>query len=148
GGAPRPLRDLATFELLNLPIGEVTDLHLRVQTHLRQAGREATSAFESAFPSVRKAGLAGLMHRDDARFAAGPPRPRLVVASPAAHYGWARGLDVVGLGATARRLRPVAALVRLDVDALAEAVRAHAAQGEAVLMVVGILGTPEEGAVD
>ncbi len=148
GGAPRPLRDLATFELLNLPIGEVTDLHLRVQTHLRQAGREATSAFESAFPSVRKAGLAGLMHRYNARFAADPLRPPVVLASQAVHYGWAKGLDVVGLGASALRLLPVDARVRLDVDALAEAVRAHAAQEEAVLMVVGILGTTEEGAVD
>src|SRR5690606_21825630 len=114
----------------------------------RQAGREATSAFESAFPSVRKAGLAGLMHRYNARFAADPLRPPVVLASQAVHYGWAKGLDVVGLGASALRLLPVDARVRLDVDALAEAVRAHAAQEEAVLMVVGILGTTEEGAVD
>jgi glutamate/tyrosine decarboxylase-like PLP-dependent enzyme len=148
GGAPRALRALATFELLNLPIGEVTDLHLRVQAQLREEGRERATAFEEAFPSVRKAGLAGLMDRYSARFPTDPLRPPVVLASQAAHYGWAKGLDVVGLGASALRTLAVDEHLRLDVDILAEAVREHAAKEEAVLMVVGICGTTEEGAVD
>jgi glutamate/tyrosine decarboxylase-like PLP-dependent enzyme len=148
GGAPRALGDLATFELLNLPIGEVTELHLRVQGQLRADGRERATAFEEVFPSVRKAGLAGLMDRYNARFPSDPLRPPVVLASQAAHYGWAKGLDVVGLGASALRTLPVDEHLRLDVGALAESVRAHADREEAVLMAVSICGTTEEGSVD
>ena len=148
GGRGQTLRDLATFELLNLPISEATELHLRVRASLRAAGPEAAAAFEAALPSVRKEGLAGLLLRYNERFPADPLRPPVVLISQAAHYGWAKGMDVVGLGAAALRTLPVDDRLRLDVAALAEAVRASAAREEAVLMAVSICGTTEEGAVD
>src|SRR5690606_1309469 len=119
----RPLGALKTFELLNLPLGSVTDLHLGIRTALRAAGPEAAAAFAEAIPSVRRAGLDGLLLRYNARFAQDPLRPPVVLASHAAHYGWAKGMDVVGLGAAALRTLDVDARLRLDVDALAEAVR-------------------------
>jgi glutamate/tyrosine decarboxylase-like PLP-dependent enzyme len=57
-------------------------------------------------------------------------------------------MDVVGLGAAALRKLPTDGHLRLDVAALAEAVRQHAAREEPVLMAVSICGTTEEGAVD
>jgi glutamate/tyrosine decarboxylase-like PLP-dependent enzyme len=147
-GGPRPLGHLKTFELVNLPLATVTDLHFRIHAALRAAGPERAVAFEAALPSVRKAGLAGLVLRYNARFPADPIRLPVVLASHAAHYGWAKGLDVVGLGASALRLLDVDDHLRLDVDALAQAVREAAAREEAVLMAVSICGTTEEGAVD
>lgn len=148
GGRRRALRDLRTFEFLNLPISEVTHLHLRIRTELRAAGPETAAALEAALPSVRKTGLAGLLLRYNEHFPTDPLRPPVVLVSQAAHYGWAKGMDVVGLGAAALRKLPVDDRLRLDMGALAEAVRASVAREEAVLMVVSICGTTEEGAVD
>lgn len=147
-GQRRPLRALRTFELLNLPLAEVTALHRRLRAKVRERGPEAVAAYEAALPSVRRAGLAGLLLRYNERFPKDPLRPPVVLTSQAAHYGWAKGMDVVGLGAGALRLLPVDEHIRLDVGALAEAVRESAAREEAVLMAVSICGTTEEGAVD
>lgn len=147
-GTKHTLRDLRTFEFLNLPISEVTELHARIRTDLLAAGAETAAAFESALPSVRKAGLAGLLLRYNERFPTDPLHPPVVLISQAAHYGWAKGMDVVGLGAAALRTLPVDDRLRLDVGALAEAMRASAAREEAVLMAVSICGTTEGGAVD
>ncbi len=147
-GGARALGTLKTFELVNLPLASVTDLHVRIDAGLRAAGAEATAAFRAALPSVRTAGLSGLLLRYNERFPADPLRRPVVLASHAAHYGWAKGLDIVGLGADALRTLDVDDRLRLDVDALAEAVRAAAAREEAVLMSVSICGTTEEGAVD
>ncbi|MEP0546921.1 MAG: pyridoxal-dependent decarboxylase [Rhodothermales bacterium] len=148
GGGTRPLGELKTFELMNLPLPAVIALHARIHTALRADGAEATATFKAALPSVRKAGLSGLLFRYNACFPADPLRPPVVLASHAAHYGWAKGLDIVGLGADALRTLDVDQHLRLDMDALAEAVRDAAAHEEAVLMTVSICGTTEEGAVD
>lgn len=147
GGAPQPLGSLRTFEALNLPIQETTDLHLRIREALREDEAHAR-AFDEAVPSVRKAGLATfLMHYNDA-FPNDRFRPPVVLVSQAGHYCWDKNMDVIGLGAQALEHVPVDDRVRLNVDALEEAVRAHAAEERAVLMAVSICGTTEEGAID
>jgi glutamate/tyrosine decarboxylase-like PLP-dependent enzyme len=148
GGRPRPIGELATFELLNLPVDEVTELHLRIRDGLAAQGREELAGYDAALPSVRRAGLAGLMSFYNDRFPADPLRPPVALVSQAAHYGWAKAMDVTGLGAVALRLLPVDARLRLDVGAMAEAAREAAGREEAVVMVVSICGTTEEGAVD
>jgi glutamate/tyrosine decarboxylase-like PLP-dependent enzyme len=142
------LRDRSTAELLNLTPAEATEVHLRVRAHLTEAGREEAMAFEHAVPSVRKAGLAGLLGAYNAAFPSDPARPPVVLISQAAHYGWGKAMDVVGLGDRALRKVPVDGRVRVDVDALGQAVRDSARRGESVLMVISIAGTTEEGSVD
>jgi len=147
GGTPQPLGSLRTFEALNLPIAETVDLHLRIRRALREDEAHAR-AFDEAVPSVRKAGLATfLMHYNDA-FPNDRFRPPVVLVSQAGHYCWDKNMDVIGLGAQALEHVPVDDRVRLNVDALEETVRAHAADERAVLMVVSICGTTEEGAID
>jgi glutamate/tyrosine decarboxylase-like PLP-dependent enzyme len=148
GSARGRLGDLSTAELLNLPVSETTGLHRRLHAELERAGPETARAFEEALPSVRKTGLAGLLTAYNAAFPADPARPPVVLVSQAAHYGWAKAMDVAGLGAGALRKLPVDRRIRLDVDALAAEARACARRGEAVLMTVSIGGTTEEGAVD
>jgi len=146
-GAGR-LGDLGTGELLNLTPEAATELHLRIRSRLRDAGHAEAEAFEHALPSVRKAGLAGMLGAYNAAFPRDPARPPVVLVSRAAHYGWAKAMDVVGLGVRALRTVPVDRRVRIDVDALAEAARDCARRGESVMMVIGIAGTTEEGSVD
>jgi glutamate/tyrosine decarboxylase-like PLP-dependent enzyme len=142
------LRDRSTTELLNLSPAEATEVHLQVRAYLAEAGREASDDFEAAVPSVRKAGLAGLLASYNAAFPDDPARPPVVLVSQAAHYGWGKAMDVVGLGDRALRKVPVDRRVRVDVDALGEAARDCARRGESVLMVISIPGTTEEGSVD
>jgi glutamate/tyrosine decarboxylase-like PLP-dependent enzyme len=147
-GLAGPLASLKTFELLNLPIPEVTDLHLTVQEWLRGTGSEAGRAFESALPSVRKLGLAGLMQRYNESFPTDPLRPPVALISQAAHYGWGKAMDVVGLGAGSLRLLPVDRRLRLDTEAMIDTLHETAAREVSVLMTISILGTTEEGSVD
>jgi len=145
---PAPLHSLRTFELLNIPIGRVADLHATVRARVIQGGPQRAAAFEKALPSVRKVGLAGLITRYNACFPTDPLKPPVALVSRAAHYGWGKGMDVVGLGADGLRLLPVDQRFRLDLDALQDGLDSAAAAEEAVLMVIGIMGTTEEGAVD
>lgn len=148
GGAARPLGDLATFELLNLPIPEVTNLHKRIRLWLRHRGADLEQTFTARVPSVRRMGLAALMQQYNERFPADPLRPPVVLIAQTAHYGWAKAMDVAGLGASALRLLPVDGRLRLDPDVLAAALLSAHALEEPVLMTVGILGSTEEGSVD
>jgi glutamate/tyrosine decarboxylase-like PLP-dependent enzyme len=148
GGSASALADLTTFELLNLPVLEVTNLYRRIRLWLCHNGATLEQSFAASVPSVRRIGLAGLMQQYNERFPADPLRPPVVVIGQPAHYGWAKAMDVAGLGAGALRLLPVDRRLRLDPDVLAAAVLAAGALEEPVLMTVGILGSTEEGSVD
>ncbi len=142
------LSDLSTFEILNLPIEGVTALHRRTRRWLGQQEGSLVDAFGELLPSVRKSGLAGLMQRHNEVFRSDPMRVPVVLASKSAHYCWGKALDIVGLGANQLHLLPTDRRQRLDLDALEEALYRNAERGVATLMVVGILGSTEEGAVD
>ena len=147
-GDERPMGALSTFELSNLPIGTITDLHLRIRSAMEEADRATAQAFQDAIPSVRKAGLASFLLRYNNAFPDDRARLPKVFISQAAHYCWKKNMDLVGLGADALETVPVDEHIRLDVDALAERIRACAADNVPVLGVVSICGTTEEGAID
>jgi len=74
-------------------------------------------------------------------------KPPVVLAPMSAHYSWPKGLKLLGLGAARCVLVPQRQM-RLDIDALHEALaRAKEAQ-QPVLMCVAVLGTTEFGAID
>lgn len=148
GGARRALAALSTFEAANVPVAEILGLHRQLMERLGSVDRARAAAFEAALPSVRRRGLAAFLHDYNAAFPGDPFRPPRVLISQAAHYGWAKAMDIVGLGADALLPVPVDAHIRVDVGALEETIRACAARQEPVLMVVSICGTTEEGAVD
>lgn len=74
-------------------------------------------------------------------------RPPLVFAPSTAHYSWSKGCKLLGLGRDQLRLIPGKAM-RLDLDALSEALDACHAAGESVLMAVGVFGSTEFGTID
>ena len=147
-GTPAELEDLSTFALSNLPISEITDLHLRIKAQLAEADRATAQAFQEALPSVRTAGLASFLLSYNQQFPNDPARLPKVLISQAAHYCWKKNLDVVGLGADALETVPTDDHIRLDMQALADRVRTHAENRQPVLSVVSICGTTEEGAID
>jgi glutamate/tyrosine decarboxylase-like PLP-dependent enzyme len=90
---------------------------------------------------IETLGLAG--------FLAQHPRlsaPR-VFAPATAHYSWSKGMKMLGLGRAQLQLIPCRAM-RLDVDALEEALEDCLRLRHPVLMAVGVLGSTEFGTID
>ncbi len=142
-----PLRTLSTFRLSNLPIPEITNLHLRITASLDDDPARA-QAFQEAIPSVRNAGLASFLLQYNEAFPNDRARLPKVFISQATHYCWQKNMDLVGLGANALETIPVDDRIRLDTDALRERLRECIDDRQPVLGVVSIAGTTEEGAID
>ena len=141
------LRPLSTWRLSNLPIDEITDLHLRIKATLADAPDRA-QAFQEALPSVRQAGLASFLLQYNRAFPDDPARLPKVLISQATHYCWQKNMDLVGLGTDALETLPVDDRIRLDADALRDRLHECIENRQPVLGVVSIVGTTEEGAID
>jgi glutamate/tyrosine decarboxylase-like PLP-dependent enzyme len=74
-------------------------------------------------------------------------RPPRVLAPVTAHYSWSKGVKLLGLGRDQLELLPTRGM-RLDVDALHEALDRHARDHQPVLMCVAVLGGTEYGTID
>ncbi|HET8819203.1 MAG TPA: pyridoxal-dependent decarboxylase [Xanthomonadaceae bacterium] len=70
-----------------------------------------------------------------------------VLAPVTAHYSWSKGLKLLGLGRAQLELLPERGM-RLDLDALQDALDRCLHERQPVLTVVGVLGTTEYGTVD
>jgi aromatic-L-amino-acid/L-tryptophan decarboxylase len=75
-------------------------------------------------------------------------RPLRVYASAETHTWIQKAADLAGLGTDAIRWIPTDAGLRMDVDALREALERDRRAGERALMVVGTAGSVSTGAVD
>jgi glutamate/tyrosine decarboxylase-like PLP-dependent enzyme len=147
-GERLPLRALSTWRLSNLPIDEITDLHLRIKASLGEADPGRAQAFQDALPSVRKAGLASFLLQYNQAFPDDRARLPKVFISQATHYCWQKNMDLVGLGADALETLPVDDRIRLDTHALRDRLHECMENEQPVLGVVSIVGTTEEGAID
>lgn len=74
-------------------------------------------------------------------------RPPRVLAPVTAHYSWSKGLKLLGLGRAQLELLPERGM-RLDADALQDALERCLREREPVLMAVAVLGTTEYGTID
>lgn len=147
-GERAPLSTLPTFRLSNLPIDEITDLHLRIKASLGEGNPARAAAFQEVLPSVRNAGLASFLLQYNEAFPNDRARLPKVFISQAAHYCWQKNMDLVGLGANALETIPVDERIRLDTAALRERLYQCLEDRQPVLGVISIVGTTEEGAID
>jgi glutamate/tyrosine decarboxylase-like PLP-dependent enzyme len=145
GPEGRRLSDHDTWELLNLSIDETIALRRRVAGWLR--GHVDRAAFHDFAMAVRAERIESLgtggffmKHRD-------VKAPRVLVSS-SAHYSWAKGMKVLGLGTRNLVEVPVDDHMRMQVPALHEALQEALDDGVPVLCAVGMLGTTEFGTVD
>ena len=143
-----PLRSLPTFRLANLPIDEITDLHLRIKSSLGEGDPARAKAFQEALPSVRKAGLASFLLQYNETFPDDRAQLPKVFISQATHYCWQKNMDLVGLGADALEPLPVDHRLRLDTEVLRNRLQECIEERQPVLGVISIVGTTEEGAID
>lgn len=143
----------AGVPLAGLPDDDLAAFQLPPDDSL--ALRVAWKAWRDALPAVEARAWSAKVERERLEqrglvdFLARHPslRPPVVFAPSTAHYSWSKGCKLLGLGSDQLRRIPGKAM-RLDIDALSDALDACHAAGEPVLMAVGVLGSTEFGTID
>ena len=74
--------------------------------------------------------------------------PGYVLVPQSRHYSWDKAIDVLGLGPNRLIKIPVDNNFRMDINALRTNIQSLIEKKKRVLMVVGVLGSTEESAVD
>jgi len=144
-GLPNDFTTMDDWPLFNLSVKETVALRrelLRViRRDLDRAGaRDLAGRIEAA--RIETLGAAEFHARLESR--ASP----CVMVPVTAHYSWEKALKLLGIGSANLVTVPVTERMRLDADALDEALaRAHADQ-RPILAVVGVLGSTEFGSID
>lgn len=110
------------------------------------------ASFTSGGSEANQSAVTVAMTRDLPDFArsgltAGQARP-IIYLSAESHHSFEKIAHGAGLGRDALRVIPVDETLRMDVDALAEAITADRAEGRRPLMVVATAGTTGAGVVD
>jgi len=110
-------------------------------------GLFVTGSSMANFMGVLVARTAALGSEVRARGLAGEPR-LVAYASAATHSCVRRAMEMSGLGSDALRVLPVDSRWRMDLGALARAIREDQAGGFTPFLVIGTAGTVDTGAID
>lgn len=159
GGAPAvrlangdvaPLDALDLWTLLNVPSDAALDA---LDALLAPPGAAPDAAWtDRAWQAVRRHALAGQGSQSFglrlAREFGDALPPGVVLVPSTAHYSWAKGCRVLGIGETQLVHVPVDERFRMDPAALGDVLRRLAARRQPVIAAVSVLGTTEESAVD
>jgi glutamate/tyrosine decarboxylase-like PLP-dependent enzyme len=135
-----PLDDWQAFNLANPAIVELLGRWQKWQAALPPAQRRAWQARVRA-ERIETLGLSDFFGRHPTL------KPPCVLAPVTSHYSWSKGMKLLGLGRAQLELLPEQGM-RLDTDALEEALEGCLHQRQPVLLVVAVLGTTEYGTVD
>lgn len=140
-GQRHRLLEMAPWQLLNLPLDETIALAPRIA----KVGGIAPSAVEATLRnhSVQSLGLVAF-HR---RYLPDTPPP-LLVTPATAHYSFAKGMALVGLGRDQLAPVPVDLDGRMDLVALRALLDRCVDEQLPVMQVTAVMGTTEESAVD
>ena len=144
GPAEKPLSRYSKWEMLNLSVDQTIALRREMVQVLRsEADRSEFHAFSRAVRSERieHLGTAGFFLKHQVN----PPR---VLVSSSAHYSWAKGMKVLGLGTSHLGEVRVDDHMRMDPGHLEELLAEAVDEEIPILCVVGMLGTTEFGTVD
>jgi len=125
--APKLVQGLSDFQLNNLPLSDTLNLVEKIPEKLEELKAN----------SIRGKGVRGGNWSLGKIFV---PRTK--------HYSWNKAADVLGIGTENLVYVDVDQHFRLDVGDLRKKVFQSAEKKEAILMVVGVLGSTEEGSVD
>lgn len=139
-GQSRPLVELSCWELLNLDIDEVLALEDRIENACKS---EADVAELLASYSVQEWGISAFQRR----FGQAMLEPWLLVPATA-HYSWPKGAALLGIGKANTVSVQVDLDARLDIAALRTLLDDCLREQRPIAMVVAVLGTTEESAID
>lgn len=142
-GSRADTADLSLWALLNIEPRAVLDADRAFHKLLPEA--EADAALQSH--SLAAIGYQDYTTQLARAYGSALPAGVVLVASTA-HYSWEKISRALGIGARCMRAVPVDAHARMDPNALWRMLQECAATQTAVLAVVSVCGSTEEGAVD
>ncbi len=140
-GEKKSLKDASVFELFNISPDEVLDIIERINHAL--GNQEKQNKFQEIIEDylVQSKGVAEIHSELGGKLSI----PKLYV-SQTSHYAWKKNMDILGFGKNSVVHVKSDKDFKMDVEDLEERIRKNSE--DAVLMVVAIAGTTEEGAVD
>jgi len=137
------LIDLDSWQILNLSVDEILALVTRITEII---GEDNFAVIDKA---IGKYSLQNLGFMEFSRTLLDPDVPLPVIfVSGAKHYSLPKGADILGIGANQMKSIPLDIHGRLDVNLLKEQLDECLANKQAVISVIPVIGTTEEGQVD
>jgi glutamate/tyrosine decarboxylase-like PLP-dependent enzyme len=145
-GGRRALLDLSSWELLNLEIDTTLDLTACFTSEYGIDAGVVAEVFGASCPySLQNIGLLELYRRSLADL---EPKMPAIFGPSTMHYSWPKAAAILGLGSNNVRPVHVDLSARMDVEHLRSGLEQCLAERRPVIMVVGVLGSTEESAVD
>jgi glutamate/tyrosine decarboxylase-like PLP-dependent enzyme len=141
-GERKALIELDSWQLLNLGVDDVLALSGRLKTDYKLSSPDDVDSILAKY-TVQELGLLEF-HRRFLPLASEP----VVLAPATMHYSWPKGASLVGLGRAALRSVPVDLDGRMDVRELRRILDGCLRDRVPVALVVAVLGTTCESAVD
>ncbi len=141
-GAEKPLVELCSWQLLNLDIDVALALPGRVKNEYCFAADTDVDKLLNKY-TVQNMGLTPFF-----RQIATQTNDPLICAPATSHYSWPKGCALLGLGADAMAHIKVDFDARMDIRDLRRQLDECLRNRRAVIMVVVVLGTTEESAID
>ena len=141
-GERRVLVELDSWQLLNLKADDVLALTARLKQEYKLPDPDSVDSILAKY-TVQDLGLVEF-HRRFAPLACDP----VALAPGTMHYSWPKGASLVGLGRAALRSVPVDVDGRMDVRELRRMLDGFLRDRVPVVLVVAVLGTTVESAVD
>lgn len=138
------LTQYSKWELFNFSISEAVDLMHQAVTQLKKSGRKKFREARQVVmdESLDSLGMPGffLKHSD--------LKPPLIIVPISAHYSWDKSAKILGMGINQVVRLNIDENMRMRADHLAEVLAKCHANEQAVLAVIGVLGSTEFGSVD
>ncbi|MBY0129162.1 decarboxylase [Bacillus cereus] len=150
-GKTKRLVDLDVWSLLNLKLDEILEIPERIKKYLREDNKktEENTRIDSLFNNVmnkytlQKLGMLEF-HR---RFLVDVSSP-VILGPVSMHYSWPKSAAVLGIGAENIKGIYVDLDCRMEMDHLRAELEGCLVQKRPVIMVVSVIGSTEESAVD
>lgn len=144
-GLTTPLGETDDWTLLNLPIDRVVALR---RSLLKAVGEQLERPDARALARRIEDERIETLGAAEFHIRHGLEQTPCVIVPVTAHYSWEKALKLLGLGSANLVPVPVNERMRLDADALDEALAEAHRDRRPVLAVVGVLGSTEYGSID
>lgn len=157
----QPIKELATWQLLNLPPKHVLSLrerlidHIRIkrfrdksfgpsQNELNEIERDVDDTIlEYSVSRIGWDRFLKIFEKD-----LNGIEPGVVLVPQTKHYSWTKGMDLLGLGSHNLQLLSITEDYRIDISSLAERIEDLTSKRTPIIMVVLVFGSTEEGSID
>jgi glutamate/tyrosine decarboxylase-like PLP-dependent enzyme len=140
-GQSKPLTALSSWEQLNLGVDEILAIPDKIQEECNISLDDITDIMNHY--SIQNLGFDSIKNFMDDNI-----QQPVALAPSDMHYSWPKSAAVLGIGANNVKKVHVDLDARMSIDKLKEAIDASIRRKQPIIMVVAVIGSTEESAVD